>query len=821
MEFFVASSLIASGIYLNNNKNKNINKNINNNSLQPKNGNNIYDSTEYYNVKDEEYKLAENNFNLSKNPIKNNIIPRYINSVFSNQNMVKNENYDPNLIYSVLDSFDNDTKALIQTLAGTNNPINREWTNIYGLRDQEVSNNPLDQIGGSLLNNRGHENDFTHNNMVPFFGGRIKQNMEENNRMAEGKLEEFTGQKKLNKPHKMETEPFFAPTANLTNTFGSIEQRDLSRYIPSTLGKSNNELPFEQIDVGRGLNDGYTGAPSGGFHNTLRVLPPTLEQLRIDPVLEQEGRILAGKSIEKRALQQQVHKNKTSLLVENKNGERNFITTGQIKGRKIRPKILLKDTGRQHSACLIKPAFNKNKGIKLKADVKITSRQQLKAEPFRNLVDTAKKTNDYGKSGIKNRTTERALNSKGIMGNVKKIINNLKLYIADDAKHTKKQTVVNNNHTYTNLIKANKKHIAFDPKDVARTTIRETTEDFQYNGINSGINKHKNIIQDTARTTIKETTEDSGYVGINSNNYKPKTIIQDQAKTTIKETTEDLNHNGIASGINNVSKHKNVVQDVAKTTIKETTIDFDHLGIYNNANKKRAKVNTIGDVKTTMKETTLLENYTNNIQANKKHITYDPNDVARTTIKETTIDSDFVGIANPIKKQITYDPEDKPDITMKETTITEKYIGNSNPKAGKGYLVAHYDAKPTSKHELSNNSYTGGINSKNKKVKSYEDAYNADLNIDKEIISRGRMPTNNCVKLFNSNLNVQCNKIEDDRKRQYSNMKAANTYNMRFNNNKTLTSFKNNLPENDIRLDIHTLDGLKQNPLALKEPLFG
>ena len=67
-------------------------------------------------------------------------------------------------------------------------------------------------------------------------------------------------------------------------------------------------------------------------------------------------------------------KNKNSLLIENKNGERNFITTGQIKGRKIRPKILLKNTGRQHSGALITPGFNKNKGIKIHGKFKKTIR---------------------------------------------------------------------------------------------------------------------------------------------------------------------------------------------------------------------------------------------------------------------------------------------------------------------------------------------------------------------------------------------------------------------------------------------------------------
>ena len=48
-----------------------------------------------------------------------------------------------------------------------------------------------------------------------------------------------------------------------------LTERDLTRYIPSTLGKSNNELPFEQITVGRGLNEGYTegGTDKNSYHS--------------------------------------------------------------------------------------------------------------------------------------------------------------------------------------------------------------------------------------------------------------------------------------------------------------------------------------------------------------------------------------------------------------------------------------------------------------------------------------------------------------------------------------------------------------------------
>ena len=294
MELLSVISLFATGLYLNKNKNKNNNYNYNYNIDNNNVGNNIYDSNDFLKHKQLEFKKVNNNFKLSFNPYKTNIIPRYINSLHENNNMIKNSNYDPTLIYDVINSFDDNTKKIIYTLKSNNcdkdeNLINPECN--------------IEQIGGSLLPNRGYENnDMTHNNMVPFYRGKITQNMDDHNQYCVNKLETFTGQKKLNIPQKKEVEQFFAPVANMTNINGYVEKRDLERYIPSTLGKANNELPFEQITVGKGLNDGYTSKPSGGFHNPLRILPPTIEQLQIDPVLETEGRILAGKSINKRKL---------------------------------------------------------------------------------------------------------------------------------------------------------------------------------------------------------------------------------------------------------------------------------------------------------------------------------------------------------------------------------------------------------------------------------------------------------------------------------------------------------------------------------------
>ena len=68
----------------------------------------------------------------------------------------------------------------------------------------------------------------THNNMVPFFGGIARQNMEIDNRQMADKLETFTGQFKLDQNHKTEVQSLFAPVQQDTTQlmdpreFGSL-----------------------------------------------------------------------------------------------------------------------------------------------------------------------------------------------------------------------------------------------------------------------------------------------------------------------------------------------------------------------------------------------------------------------------------------------------------------------------------------------------------------------------------------------------------------------------------------------------------------------
>lgn len=779
------------------------------------NGTDIYNSKDFYNVSAEEAKKVIENFESAKYPESTNIIPRYFNTMSVKTDSIKiaNENYDPNLIYKVLDTLNPEMQRIIREKIKKSSYINQhisdnqrmskpEWALISGNvnTDTKIKNGELTanlMVGGSLLPNRGQE-DFTHNNMVPFYKGTLKQNVDTDNRMTDGKLEIYTGQFKLNHQQKKEVEPFFAPVTGMTNIHGSTFKPDLSRYIPSGLGKKNNELPFDQLHVGPGLNNGFTTVPTGGFHPTLQVRPKDKTGLRVDPVLESEGRINAGKGhTENRTLIKQQYKKKPELLVKNENGERNFITTGKIKGRTLRPGQVLKDTNRKHSKFLI----NGGKSVQGGANIvvpraKVSHKENFENVPFRNAkLSQGSKINDFGKSGIENKVNERfTTQSITSLLNPLDIVKKITQYLFDDPKKTRKQFYIDAPRSNGNAVNFGEGP-AYDPNDRTRTTIRETTEN---NCMNNG----------TATGQNKQIT------------YDPN----DRSRTTVRETTENnQDNNGMATG-----QSKQITYDPndrTRTTVRETTENNQDNNGTVTGQSKQITYDPNDRTRTTVRETTELnsKNGGNLNSAQKKLIAYDPNDRAKTTIKETTENYQKLGITSTIqKKQIAYDPKDVSRTTVKETTENGTRVGNKNDgttQSATAYMTTNVYAKPTQKAETSNHEYFSTAKaSEASKMTLRNDAYASTQNINREKIAKGRKPTNSSVKYANGvdTINQETKKIDGDSLNRRSVMKTSNVnniYNPQAVRN-TVTSDKNQLPELDQRLDPIVLDTYKKNPLT-------
>jgi len=168
--------------------------------------------------------------------------------------------------------------------------------NVYQQKERQgvaVGQNPqqIFSISGNYLNS----DQFKHNNMVPFNGGKVKGRSYDVN-IAETVLDNMIGSgSQVIK--KIEQAPLFKPQENMNWTYGAPNQSDFyqSRVIPGM--KNNNVKPFDSVMVGPGLDQGYGMNGSNGFNSGMEArdkwLPKTVDQLRVDtnPKLEYE---LAG-----------------------------------------------------------------------------------------------------------------------------------------------------------------------------------------------------------------------------------------------------------------------------------------------------------------------------------------------------------------------------------------------------------------------------------------------------------------------------------------------------------------------------------------------
>ena len=543
--------------------------------------------------------------------------------------------------------------------------------------------------------------EFVHNNMVPFFGGSVLQNV--NPHASASRLEAHTGISTVQQ-HKDTRSPFFSPTKGNTYVHGSPalpEELFDTRFETSKY--KQGEKPKQETKVGPGLNQGFTSQPSGGFQQSeLReyVMPKTIDELRAktNPKVTYTTPIIKGTAPNfKRGKQAVVNKNRPDNYYVNTPLRYNT-TTGIVKGRRLRTVPIDRQTHRQtqlrsHTGGAM-PHF-KNEQSRPEEYVRTSN-------PFREEIALGKLgisnatnpntwgdfeafTGSYGKKGIEILPNERDTTQlTSYLSNAASFVKALVAPLSDVMKTTRKENVIGNPRTTGNMNSSVKKLPVHDPNDVAKTTMKETNIHDNRTGNMSNSTRLASTVydpNDIARTTIKETNIHDNRTG----NLKGPTKLatydpNDIARTTIKETNIHDNRTG---NINDFSKHSGPAydpNDIARTTIKETNIHDNRTGNLNDRSRHSGPVYDPNDVaKTTVKEINIHDTRTGNINDLSRHTgpAYDPNDIAKTTIKETNIHDNRAGnVGMRITRLPAYDPNDTAKTTVKETNIHDARTGH-------------------------------------------------------------------------------------------------------------------------------------------------
>jgi hypothetical protein len=184
-----------------------------------------------------------------------------------------------------------------------------------------------------------------HNNMVPFFGAKITQNMYAG--ANDGILDSHTGAGK-HYFQKREEKSFWDIAPGITNSpFGSANESDFMQSRQVTSLRMNNTFPIDQVNVGPGIDDGYTNLPSGGYQQDRArdiTLPKTTDELRVanKPKLTYEDVPVPGAFyVTKPGLQAPVNKNRPDrfgiLQEENSDGSYSLPYVNTAVGIQVAP----------------------------------------------------------------------------------------------------------------------------------------------------------------------------------------------------------------------------------------------------------------------------------------------------------------------------------------------------------------------------------------------------------------------------------------------------------------------------------------------------
>jgi hypothetical protein len=234
----------------------------------------------------------------------------------------------------------------------------------------------------------GEKSDFSHQNMVPFFGGRLK------NANTVNTLGRYTGTD--NNTPKKEVES--TQNGPVNNVFGNVLFTDViqqDRFVSSNYHTSLT--PFEQVRV----------QPIPSEYN--RGQAKTLEELRtVNPKTVLEGRSNKGKNIDKRAILGEVPSTRFETTYELGNS-RQFTTTGEENGTYYQDTF--RNVKESKKNITSETSFNKNAGVDYRRG---NSLRATKTEDGINTVVQDDKRGLWTGDWIRSRKTVSSSTSKDI-----------------------------------------------------------------------------------------------------------------------------------------------------------------------------------------------------------------------------------------------------------------------------------------------------------------------------------------------------------------------------------------------------------------------
>jgi hypothetical protein len=331
---------------------------------------------------------------------------------------------------------------------------------------------------------------FKHNNMMPYFGGKVRGATADTN-ITESVLDNMQGQGSQFFA-KREQAPMFKPQEGYQFANGSPNVSDFMQSRVNPGMRMANVKPWDEQRVAPGLNQGYTNEGNLGFNSGMEArdlwLDRGVDELRVatnpKTTFELQGHEGPGTYYIKTAPNTQTQGKVEKHLPEKyfvSGPERWMTTTGIEKGQTSRGIEDLRNVSRiDTTAEYYGSRANQSEGTYVNGEFMPVRRPVLPVKDHGTLssmgTGTAT-TGDYGIQGYSNlhnnRSSTRADGTVGAAGGFMKAIVSP---LMDFLRPTRKEDVVDNMRSSGNAGTTVSNGTIFNPADRTKTTIKEMTE---------------------------------------------------------------------------------------------------------------------------------------------------------------------------------------------------------------------------------------------------------------------------------------------------------------------------------------------------------
>jgi len=488
---------------------------------------NLYNSDYWNQVRQEEFQLGTDMWNQSQTPTETGVVPR-------------------------------------PAYADMFTPISKD------IPMENVPRQMGEQYVESMTGNSVPVEQFKHNNMQPYFRGEVKQNIDPF--AGSSYLENSTGRGERFK-NKQEVECFFQPVENMGNVCGMKNSVDYyMKHIEAPI-RRNNDFPIEQVRVGPGLNMGFNNVSEGGFQQS-RTLDyareKTVDELRplSRPKVSYEIPFQGPQKSQtggSRGLQAEVAKQRPDTFFE-QTEDQWLKTTGATIRETGRPEMVIKPTARvdgnvEYKGNAYAVSSQPGKGdsddygkssVVVYANERDVTQQRTVVS---NLTSVVKAIAAPFMDILKRTTKEYFVDAPRTFGNLQVQIPE-KPTTYDPVTHAMRTTIKETTiHDTTIMNPRGPNGVPVQGEDQAKTTIRQTMEK-EDTVRNVGSHRYKAFVYDpeeVARKTVRETTSDNnnqvGYIsGDMTGRRGAYSHIEVQVYDTQKQFVSDNDYVGTAGG---------------------------------------------------------------------------------------------------------------------------------------------------------------------------------------------------------------------------------------------------------------------------------